>query len=179
MKIEYEIKLEDCLALNDHLMKTSPLMLKAIRKGQLWWASGPIIGGVLLSLFKGIPPENALIILIALGAAFSVPMFYLYPLYFKSRNKNHMERQYKSDAIKGVIGVHEMTISRDFLNDKTEYSDGKVQWNSVRKVDSTPDHTFIMTGDITAYVIPKKGIISGDYDQFVEKLKTLVAGVSS
>ena len=171
MEIGYEVTLADCLALNSHLMKTSPLMLKTIRKGQLWWASGPLVGGTFLSIFKGIPLDAALIILLILGVAISLPMFFLYPLYFKNCNKKYILKVYKSGNNKGVLGVHEMIVSDECLIEKTEFNDSKIQWNSINKIDSTTDHTFIFTGDLTAYTIPHKNIISGDYAQFVEKLK--------
>ena len=179
MKIEYELKLEDCLALGNYLINTSPIACKTIRKGQLWWAGGPLVGGILLSFFKEISPENALIILAVLGVAVSLPMFFLYPLYFKWRNIEFMKTQYTSDAIKGVIGVHEMTISEGSLNDKTEFNDSSMTWDSVNKIDSTADHTFILTGDVTAYVIPRKGVKNGNYDQFVGKVKMYKAGAGS
>ena len=93
MKITYEVKVVDCLAFNDHHMKTSPFMRKAIRKGQLWWASGPLIGGLAIAIFKNLPPEKTLVILSALSLALSLPMFFLYPSYFKMNTRKHIKRK--------------------------------------------------------------------------------------
>jgi hypothetical protein len=77
------------------------------------------------------------------------------------------------DNNKGIIGVHEMALSDECLTEKTEFNDSKIRWNSIFRIESTAEHTFIYTGDITAYVIPQKSIKVGNYDQFVEKLNLI------
>ena len=72
MKIKYEIELDDFFVFSDHLMKTSPLMFRAIRKGQMWWASGPLAGGFVVSMLKGASPEKAIAILGILSVASNI-----------------------------------------------------------------------------------------------------------
>jgi hypothetical protein len=78
---------------------------------------------------------------------------------------------YKNDESKGVLGVHEMVVSDDCLEERTEHNDNRIQWSTISKVESIIDYTFIYTGEITAYVIPHKNIIAGNCMEFVEKLK--------
>ena len=170
MKLKYEIDLDDCIAFSDQLMKTSPLMRKAIRKGQLWWASGPLVGALMVSMVKGASPEEALATLSVLSVAISLPMFLLYPHYFKYNNKKQINKLHGNNKYKGVVGVHEMTISNDFLADKTEYDDSKIEWDSISKIESSSEYTYIFTSEVTAYIISHKKIIDGDITSFVAKL---------
>ena len=173
MKIKYEIELEDFFVFSNYLMKTSPLILKTIRKGQMWWASGPLVGGLVLAIFKGYPPDKTLILLSILSFAISLPMFFMYTHYFKYCNKKRIKTSHKNDSYKGVLGAHEMIISDEHLAAKTEYNDNKIQWNSINKIETISDYTFIFTDDITAYIIPHKKIIGGNASQFINKLNNV------
>ena len=170
MKIKYEIDLEDFLIFSNYLIKTSPLMIKTIRKGQMWWASGPLAAGLILSILRGYSPDKTLITLALLSAAISLPMFLLYKHYFKYRNTKSIQSLAKNDAYKSVLGKHEMTISAEYLAEKTEENNIKVQWDSIFKIETAVDHTFIFTDEVTAYIIPHKKITVGNAPQFIDKL---------
>ena len=81
VKIKYELRLDDFLIFSDYLIKTSPLMLKTIRKGQMWWAIGPLAGGLALSIVRGYSSEQTLTILAILSVAISLPLFFMYTQY--------------------------------------------------------------------------------------------------
>ena len=145
-------------------------MIKTIRKGQMWWASGPLAAGLILSILRGYSPDKTLVTLALLSAAISLPMFLLYKHYFKYRNTKSIQSLSKDDAYKSVLGTHEMTISAEYLAEKTEDNDIKVQWDSIKKIETAADHTFIFTDEITAYIIPHKKIATGNASQFIDKL---------
>ncbi len=170
VKIKYELRLDDFLIFSDYLIKTSPLMLKTIRKGQMWWAIGPLAGGLALSIVRGYSSEQTLTILAILSVAISLPLFFMYTQYFKYRNKKQIKIFYENDSYKGIIGLHEMIISADGLSNKTTDNDSKVAWKLINRIETNADHTFIFTDDITAYIVPHNRITSGDASQFIDKL---------
>jgi len=172
MKITYELELEDFFIFSNYLIKTSPLMHKIIRKGQLWWACSPLAAGLVLSILRGYSSERTLIILSVLSMTISLPLFFLYKLYFIYQNKKHIKTLYKNDSYKNILGAHEMIISDDQLIEKSEGNENNIQWNSINKIITTADHTFIFTDDITAYVIAHKKITSGNTSQFNDKLNS-------
>lgn len=173
MKIKYEVELVDFFVFSNYLIKTSPLMLRMIRKGQMWWASGPLIGGLILSILKGYSPEKTLLTLAILSVTISLPMFFLYTHYFKYRNKKQIKALYEKGNYKGVLGAHEMAISNHHLTEKSADNENKVQWDSIKKIETVSDHTFIFTDDISAYIIPHKKIIAGNISQFIDRLAFL------
>ncbi|MEA3362669.1 MAG: YcxB family protein [Thermodesulfobacteriota bacterium] len=173
MKIKYEIELEDFFVFSDYLIKTSPLMLKTIRKGQMWWACGPLAGGLVLSILRGYSPEKTLLTLSLLSVAISLPMFLLYKHYFRYRNTKQIKSLYANGTYKSVLGTHEMTISDDCLLERSEDNNNTIQWDSINKIETTSDHTFIFTDEMTAYIIPQKKIVVGDFSKFINKLDTV------
>ncbi len=170
MNIEYEINVDDCLALNRHLIKNSFFMRRAIRKGQAWWTMGPLVGGVLLAAYKRVPLEKSRIILAAIFLFLSVPMYFLYPVYFRFHNERFIRNFCRSEKNKGVIGKHFFSVSEDAIIDKTDHNDATIPWQSVDRIESTEDHTFVFTGELTAHIIPRHSILDGQYDAFVKKL---------
>ena len=170
MKIKYEIELEDFFVFSDYLIKTSPLMLKAIRKGQMWWAGGPLAAGFILSILNGYSSEKTLTTLAALSIAISLPMFLMYKQYFKYRSKKQIKQLYENGSYKGIIGTHEMAISNDYLNEKTEDNENKVPWDSINRVETIADHTFVFTDEVAAFIIPHQKIIGANGSQFISKL---------
>ena len=170
MKINYELELEDLIVFSNYLIKTSPLMLKTIRKGQMWWASGPLAGGLALSILRGYSPEQTLTILAILSAAISLPMFFMYTYYFKYRNRKQVKRLHENGSYKNILGTHEMIISDKHLTDKTADNDSKIKWNAINRIESTPEHTFVFTDDVTAYIVPHKKITGDNSSQFFKNL---------
>ncbi len=170
MKIKYEIELEDFLVFSNYLIKTSPMLLKTIRKGQMWWASGPLIAGLVLSILNGYSSEKTLTTLAVLSIAISLPMFLMYKHYFKYRNKKQIYTFYKNDGYQSILGTHEMIISDSYLTEKTADNKNIIQWDSIKRIEATPDHTFIFTDDVTAYIIPHKKIIGDNTSQFINIL---------
>ena len=48
----------------------------------------------------------------------------------------------------------------------------KDRWRGVQKIDIDNDYAFIYVGAIQAHIIPRKNIIEGNFDQFLEKAKS-------
>ncbi|MCK4501775.1 MAG: YcxB family protein, partial [Desulfuromonadales bacterium] len=170
MKIKYEIELEDLFIFSDYLIKTSPLMLRTVRKGKMWWAIGPLAGGLILSILSGYSSEKTLTTLAVLSVAISLPLFFMYTNYFKYRNKKQIKTFYEKDSYKGIIGPHEMTISAACLAEKTPDNDSQIQWDAINRIETTADHTFVFTDEITAYIIPHKKISGANASQFIDNL---------
>ncbi len=169
-KIKYELALDDFFVFSNYLLKSSPLLLKKIRKGQMWWASGPLVAGLILSILNGYSPEKSLITMAILSVAISLPMFFMYKHYYRHCNTKQINNLYKNGNYKEVLGTHEMTISHEYLTEKTEYHKTEIKWGLISKIDTTPSHTFIFTDEVTAYIIPHNKIIDGNAAQFIDML---------
>lgn len=148
-------------------------MLKTIRKGQMWWAGGPLVAGLMLSVLMGYSSEKTLTTLAVLSVAISLPMFLMYKQYFKYRNKKHIKILYENGDYKGVLGTHEMSITDDFLIEKSAENNNKILWDSIKRVVTIADHTFVFTDEVTAYIIPHKKITGTSSSQFINELNAV------
>ena len=136
----------------------------------MWWACGPLVGGLVFSILKGSSSEQALINLSMLSFAISLPMYFLYPHYFKYRNNKQINKLYENNMYKDVLGRHEMKVSDQYLTEVNEHNENEIQWSSISKIETVANHTFIFTTDVTAYIIPHNKIKEGNVFQFIEKL---------
>jgi len=170
MQIDFEVNLDDYLSLNQHLLKTSPLMKAGIRKGRAWWAAGPFVGVTLLAIINKMPFEKAIIIVGIVIAVCSLPAFFLFPLYFKMQNRKFIKKTCESEKSKGVLGRHVITITNDHFNEKTEYNDTSIPWKGIDRIETTPDYTFIFTNEVTAYVVPRKSLAAENYSNFTQEI---------
>lgn len=174
MKIQYEIELDDFFIFSDYLIRTSTVMRRVIRKGQMWWASGPLAGGLVLSIFKGYSSVDSLLMLAILSVAISLPMYFIYPHFFKYQNKKQINKLHANGSYKDVLGMHEMTVTDEQLIDQTGENVNTIQWSTITGIATLADHTFIFTGDVTAYIIPHKKVLSSNVDRFVSTLNALL-----
>lgn len=154
-----------------YLSKINPAIKKSVRNGQIVWACGPITGALLLVLYNHIPFQKAILIVLFIGILASIPMYFLYPLYFKRCYLKNINRIYTSQEHKGVFGTHEMTLMDDSLIEKTEHNESKFSLKSLHKIITNNDKTYIFINPTSAYVIPKYSMINGNYDEFIKALK--------
>ncbi len=147
-------------------------MLKMVRKGQMWWAIGPLAGGLTLSIISGYSPEQTLKILAVLSVSISLPLFVLYTYYFRYRNKKQIKTLSEKGNYNDILGPHEITISEDCLVEKGGESVNNVRWDSINRIETNADHTFVFTDEVSAYIIPHKGVTSGNISQFIDKLNS-------
>jgi hypothetical protein len=166
MEIEFDVQLGDCIALNQHVIKTTPMMKKVVIKGQIWWASGPFLGVTLLSIIRKIPFEKAIVIIGIITVVCSIPAFFLYPLYFKKKNRKFIKRSCESEKNKGIVGKHIIQITDGNFQEKTDYNNTTIPWKGIDRIEKTKEHIFIFVNEITAYIVPRKSLDEDDYNRF-------------
>lgn len=81
-----------------------------------------------------------------------------------------IRRQYSGEKNRGFFGAHELELTEEGLVHRTAYSEGKMAWGLIERIESTKDHTFIYVGTNTAVIIPHDRITSGQYGLFMQEL---------
>ncbi len=170
MQIEFEVNIDDCFALNQHLIKNASIMKSAVRKGQIWWAIGPFAGVTLLAVFRKIPFEKALILIAVVTAILSTPVFFLYPLYFKWQNRKFIKKSCESEKSKGIIGKHLIEVTDENFREKTDFNDTYIPWKGIDRIETTQNHTFIFVNEITAYIVPRHSLSAESYNSFMKEI---------
>jgi hypothetical protein len=100
-------------------------------------------------------------------------------IYFAVRAPNILLRKMKRNLIKmyaegqnkTMLGEQELEVSDVGLVERSKFSETKMAWGAIERIETTPDHTFVYTSSTNAYIIPHHKIIQGDY-------RTLMAEIS-
>lgn len=81
-----------------------------------------------------------------------------------------LRKQYSSDRNRGFLGWHELELTDEGLLFRSAYTEGKMAWGVIERIESTKDHTFIYMGTASALIIPHNNITSGNYAAFLQEL---------
>ena len=79
---------------------------------------------------------------------------------------------YREGSNRSSLGKQRLRIEDDVLVEISDYRETRTKWAGVEKIESTDSYTFVYTGSVMAIVIPKESVTSGDYDQFVDALRS-------
>ena len=73
-----------------------------------------------------------------------------------------------------LVGQHLLQVDSDGLLWRSPGTEGKVKWSAIEKVESSEEHTFVYLNAVMAVVIPRAGVRSGVYEEFVSVLEDRV-----
>lgn len=158
MKLEYDLSEQDYMAFNMHYIKYS----KRIR-------SSLFVQRYLISLiFLVIPFVTGGAKYISLGGslALAVVIYVLwvvfYPKYFNGALKKRVTKILNQGNNKSLLGRRTMSLGEDGISEMGNYGDGKIPWDSIKKVEETNEHIFVYINDVNAYVIPIRAFKNED-----------------
>jgi len=160
MNVEYEVGLDDVMALVAHHNQSSP----SDRRNSVL-----MIGVVVVFVAIAVVPalashwevytNNLGSILIYLGAV-AVLAALLYNTFSPAARlkqvRNTLTKAYREGKGRGVIGRHTLSVTPESLLDKTEMGEKMIQWGEVEKVSATPTYAFIYTGETSAVIVPHR-----------------------
>lgn len=101
----------------------------------------------------------------------TVWMIVLTPLHRRKYIKK-MVKTYQEEDHANFFGVHKLTIKEDGLTDEIENGFNHNSWDKIEHIETINDYTFIFSGSAMAYSLPQNNILEGDYNQFLDCLKT-------
>lgn len=165
MEITFRVSEEDLIAISDHIHGTSktlrrstlravivsPLIFTAGAAG-IWLATGdPVIPAALLF--------SAVLLLLTL------------PRRFKNVRRRLNSRIFREGKNRALFEPQILRIEHDVLVNETIAGESRTKWTYIEKVDVTEDRTFVFLNVARAHVIPRHGILRGDYEFFVDELQ--------
>lgn len=81
-----------------------------------------------------------------------------------------LRKYYAGEKNRGFIGDHEMELTEEGLIHRTAYTESKLAWGVIERIESTKEHTFIFVGTNAAIIIPHERITQGVYGVFMQEL---------
>jgi ABC-type multidrug transport system fused ATPase/permease subunit len=163
LKIRYKTTLDDVLELASFHYSISPNLQRSLQIAR--WIS--VILFVLLAIIGLIMKSKYLAFG---GLIFAIGYFFYIGNSHRKRYLKNFTRMYEKVPQKSQIGEHKLSFNDIGITEESAASVGTTAWRGIERIKSTPDHTFIYVGPVSAYVIPRAGVIEGDYNSFVAEL---------
>lgn len=166
MKIEYENKISDIDAYGRLIYDKSPTVKQHRKKAYNTAVVLIIIFGLVLYFLN--ESNNILFIWLALSIAWLVYI----PFQYKKRYLKNMVKTFEDEQHKNFFGGHSLTTDDTGITDEIESVINHTPWENIEHLELTDTHTFIFVKSVMVYAIPKHSIIDGDYETFIDTLKT-------
>ena len=164
MQLGWENTMEDLVAFNKYHYKHSPVLR---RRRQTLLAIVAVLEFLwFFWCFGWTHPELALLYLIvtfAIGILLGLCLRWLI-------GDRLIRRLYSREKNRSFFGAHELELTDEYLIHRTAYTDSKVAWGVIERIESTKDHTFIYVGTNSAVIIPHERITQGVYGVFMQDL---------
>ena len=105
-----------------------------------------------------------------LALIFAVGYFFFIGVSHRKRYLKNFTKMYERSPRQGQVGTHLLSFNDIGITEESENTRGTTSWKDVERIESSPDYTFVYVGPVSAYVIPRSGVIEGDYKSFVAEL---------
>jgi len=173
MKLEYSVNLEDIITFNQNHIDASPQMRRKMTVAKYIWSFTPLIAIMAITHFEGTSPDKAIKLISFVTLCISAPIFLFQPAFFRWLSARQIRKLYGSGQSYGVLGSHSIEIVGKDLVTKSETDENRFALVSINRIVKNDDYTYIYTSASLAHVIPRNGVVSGDYEQFVAKVEKL------
>ncbi|MCG8403591.1 MAG: YcxB family protein [Phycisphaerales bacterium] len=155
LNIEYELLMEDVIALNDHCAKAS----QTIRKGNranLFWIIVLVLFAILLPVIMTLMNSGERLLPWWIWLVLLV-ILWTYSFVKMRRNKNKfLENLYDEVQCDSLLGHRTVEISPVDISEISKYRRTIIQWPAVHRVASTSNHLFAYLTPASAFVVPKR-----------------------
>ena len=164
MDIEYDILLEDILALNLYHHQQSP----SARRNRMLLQYGPPVIPVIVFLFQAFVSGASMVA--SLPWLFFAGIWVIFvPFSLRRSMKKRVARMVLEDQDGGVTGRHKFTLASDAVTDKTGSGKTKTKWRDVWKLVATNYYLYVYISDTSAHIVPKRAFDSEEeFREFVD-----------
>jgi hypothetical protein len=162
MEITYRFTEDDVVAFAERYAATSP----SVRRARWRNVAISVIGSAALgACFWDATKNVGLGITIAVGGIIGG---LLYPRVLKDQTRKALLRLYREG--KNLALAKPITLRADPEELFVDAASGSstIRWEYVERADQTTDHLFLFTSAMNAVVVPKAGVIAGDFDAFAD-----------
>jgi hypothetical protein len=174
MKIRYELTIDDMVVFYRYHSTHSPLYQHVITK----WA---VLGIATILLFVGVLAllirENEILALctLAVGIIAAGVFAFRVPAYFRARIEQTTRKAYSSEKNEKALGLRELELTDTVLISRGSFDEGSVKLESIKNVVTVEGYAFVYTSSSTAFVVPRHRVTRGDYQEFVQAVRQIVA----
>jgi len=172
MKIQFDLQLKDLVAFTRyHQGHTPSVRWLRVISALILLAPLVILPLVLLPpLYR--PAALVAIVVGGIGGAFRMPAA------FDRGVERSVRKLYSGPKGANIFGLHELELTDTTLIKRTDYTESSTRLAALGPMKRTKDYSFVYAGPTTAFVIPRHGVRSGNYDQFTAAVAERVAAAN-
>jgi hypothetical protein len=160
MEITYQLQEKDLGAVAEDLATQSPAMRRQLRRA----LAAFLLGCLGLSvLFWLITEDIALVSMMLLVGTMSV---LLVPVMVKRARRRLMTAITREGENRALFLPTTLSIDRDRLTWRADSGSGHVKFEYIERIRQTGNHLLIYLTVRSAYIVPRHGVTSGDFDSF-------------
>lgn len=170
MKIRFENTVEDLVLFNRYHWDHSPRS----RRTKRWLLAVPLLLVLGPAIGVGLWVQIPWFYLLAGAVVLSALYLTFAPGAFNRALDRQIRWMYSGQAGVTLIGEHELELTATELIERADEEESSMELSAIDRVASTATHTWIYLTSVQAIIIPRLGILEGDYDGFVTTLATTV-----
>jgi hypothetical protein len=161
MIIRFERTMDDMIAFNDFHYSHSPFM----KRFMFWyrWGGALFIFLVCTLLIQALTPGSPALFAPLLSLVGAGVFAAIAPSAIRRRMRKQVRKLYSEGKNVSALGELELELTDTGLIAKSAYTETKLAWGAIERIESTPTHTFLYLSSVQAYIIPHNKIIEGDY----------------
>jgi hypothetical protein len=165
MEITYQLRKEDLLALTDDLTKRSPTARRIVRRT----VATSLLASALMCW--GIWVLTRLTAAVLMIFVVTTLLTALIPFRIKRNQRRTTASLYGEGRNRALFLPKTMSIDRDFLCWSAESGSGNVKFEYLERVSRSDTYLLIYLNVRFAYVVPRDGVVSGDFDAFASEVE--------
>src|SRR5580704_15619056 len=163
-ELVYRLAEQDLLAHSEHNATQIAPLRRVFRRAAIAIFFIFLMGAFLVWVIT----QNA--VLAAVMSAVGLVISLFVPSILKRGRRKITGNVYRESKTPALLMPRKLQIESDFLLNETASGAGRINWNYIERIDTTDEHTFLYTDVVHAIVIPKHGVLRGDYDLFHAEL---------
>jgi YcxB-like protein len=163
-ELVYQLSAQDLLANSDrNATRLGPLRKLYWRAAFAMFLVFLVTSVMVLLIWQNVVVAGATL---AIGVVF-VPLM---PLMLKRTRRRLVTKVYDEQANRDLLKPRRLRIESEFLCDENVFSTGRVRWHCIKKIETTDGHAFVYVDGVNAIVIPKDGVLRGEYEMFLTEM---------
>ena len=177
-RISFMVSEDDYVRFQEYHIAHSPTLVRRHRNARLLFPS--VVAAV--SIFEAFRRQFDPLVLWA-DAAVTLLICTLwwvyYPAYIRRCIRRCITKMLREGKNAGLAGENEYQAGPKGLTWKSSAGEGKSPWSAFERIASTPDHLFLYTSAVSALIVPRRSVLSGDWDAFRRAVESFAPSVSA
>jgi hypothetical protein len=163
-ELAYKLTEQDLIAFSEYQAGKSRTLRSANQRAARVLIGTLVLAAISVGLVTRDLVFGGILLVVAVIAACFIPSA------LRGSRRKLASRVYRETKHRDLVGPRRLRIGPEVIVTESPAGASQVKWTYIERVDATEAHTFVYQSVANAIVIPKHGVIGGDYDLFTAEL---------